>query len=413
MNGADSKRKKAWSHSEGPYGFRIRVFEDPASKIIYAEMRDSTRPCGYRSISLRHRDRERALAWARQQSVQWEAAGEQLHNTTPTLTRILTLYEKFQTPTKSKSEQQADRRRDVMWTKVLGANKDLATLTAREWQEFTDARRSGAIDAKGAPVPGDKRKPVRDGTVWSDLVHLRTVLHWAMRWRGENAQRLLREDPTLGLPMPRDKNPRRPVATQDRFETVRAAADQVMMVEGRGETRRETRSFLPEILDLAHGTGRRISAILALRRSDLNFDEGPHGAIRWPAVTDKTGREWLVPMSQAVRAAIDRALSDRPVIGAAYLFPSPVREGEPVSKEIASRWLVEAEKLAGVPKQEGSLWHAYRRGWATARKHWPVQDVMAAGGWSEPTTLQSCYQQADQETMYRVVSEPARLREAR
>ncbi len=74
---------------------------------------------------------------------------------------------------------------------------------------------------------------------------------------------------------------------------------------------------------------------------------------------------------------------------------------------------LEAERVAGVPKQEGTLWHAFRRKWATERKHLPDVDVVAAaGGWSDTTTLRCVYQQADQEGMYRVVSEPSVLREA-
>ncbi len=216
----------------------------------------------------------------------------------------------------------------------------------------------------------------------------------------------------LGFPRPKEKNPRRPLVTDDRFEKVRAVSDRVMMVRGRGETKREERSYLSEVLDLAHGTGRRISAILALRHEDVRMDGGEPVAIRWPADTDNTGKESLVPIDTEVRAAIDRILVDRPLIGKAYLFPAINDPSKPVAKETVSQWLVRAETLAGVEKQDGSLWHAYRRGWATARKHLPVQDVMAAGGWSEPTTLQTCYQQADRETMYRVVCEPANLREA-
>lgn len=80
--------------------------------------------------------------------------------------------------------------------------------------------------------------------------------------------------------------------------------------------------------------------------------------------------------------------------------------------ELASPWLIEAEKVAQVPKQDGSLWHAYRRKWATERKDLPDADVAAAGGWSDTSTLREVYQQADMETMYRVVSEPTSLREA-
>ena len=57
-------------------------------------------------------------------------------------------------------------------------------------------------------------------------------------------------------------------------------------------------------------------------------------------------------------------------------------------------------------------WHTFRRKWATERKHYPIQDVMAAGGWGDPTCLQTLYQQADDATVYKVVSEPAELREA-
>ncbi len=75
--------------------------------------------------------------------------------------------------------------------------------------------------------------------------------------------------------------------------------------------------------------------------------------------------------------------------------------------------LERAEQLAKVGKQEGSLWHAYRRKWATERKHLPDVDVMAAGGWKDLSSLKTAYQHADAATLYRVVSEPAELREAK
>ena len=62
---------------------------------------------------------------------------------------------------------------------------------------------------------------------------------------------------------------------------------------------------------------------------------------------------------------------------------------------------------------DGSLWHAYRRKWATERKHLPDADVAAAGGWENTNTLRLIYQQADQETMLQVVLERGILREAK
>lgn len=72
--------------------------------------------------------------------------------------------------------------------------------------------------------------------------------------------------------------------------------------------------------------------------------------------------------------------------------------------------MLEAERLAGVPKQEGGLWHPYRREWATERKHLPDVDVAAAGGWSDTTSLKTAYQHADPETMYTVVTSAKELR---
>ena len=216
-----------------------------------------------------------------------------------------------------------------------------------------------------------------------------------------------------GFGVPTEKNPRRPVATEDRYQATRAKTDDVTM-EIRWNGKPETvRSHLSEVLDVIHGTGHRLSAVLQLQYQDLALQDGPHGAIRWPAATDKTGKEALVPIGPDVRAAIDRVLRERPGIGGAYLFPAPGDLAKPVSRHLAAKWLEEAEKLAGLPKLDGSLWHAYRRKWATERKHLPDADVAAGGGWANPNTLRLVYQQADQETMLRVVLERGELREAK
>ncbi len=55
--------------------------------------------------------------------------------------------------------------------------------------------------------------------------------------------------------------------------------------------------------------------------------------------------------------------------------------------------------------------HAYRRKWATERKHLPLKDVAEAGGWLDTRSLEQCYQQPDEATLLQVVSEPRKLRE--
>jgi hypothetical protein len=57
--------------------------------------------------------------------------------------------------------------------------------------------------------------------------------------------------------------------------------------------------------------------------------------------------------------------------------------------------------------------HAYRRGWATARKHLPLPDVAAAGGWKGAVALQRSYLHADEQTMLTVVLSDTELREVK
>lgn len=70
---------------------------------------------------------------------------------------------------------------------------------------------------------------------------------------------------------------------------------------------------------------------------------------------------------------------------------------------MAEYYLRRAEKLAGLRHQKGGGWHAFRRAWATRRKHLPVQDVMRAGGWRDVAALQTAYQGADPHTVLKVV----------
>ncbi len=80
---------------------------------------------------------------------------------------------------------------------------------------------------------------------------------------------------------------------------------------------------------------------------------------------------------------------------------------------MADKWLRKAEKRAELEPLDGTLWHAYRRKWASERKHLSRTDTAAAGGWSEVRTLESIYQQADDSTLYEVVSAPKRIRGVR
>jgi hypothetical protein len=96
-----------------------------------------------------------------------------------------------------------------------------------------------------------------------------------------------------------------------------------------------------------------------------------------------------------VRSAVLTALERNAAIGEAPLFPAPRKPGANWTRHHAKDLLERAEAAArqaairrddpeaaaALAPLDGSDFHAYRRAWATARKHLPLKDVAEAGGW--------------------------------
>jgi integrase len=92
-------------------------------------------------------------------------------------------------------------------------------------------------------------------------------------------------------------------------------------MENRWEGRRDAqRSYLSELPDIVNGTVRQISAVCQLRYEDLRLEQKPYGAIRWPAATDKQGKESTIPIRAEVRRALAQILAERPGLGAHTCF---------------------------------------------------------------------------------------------
>ena len=395
---------KTWKSTEGERPHTVTVYEREPGGVLYLRIWDpQLEACRRRSLD--HRDKKLAKRQARAEAVNLAEGHSDLMAGIITLHQVFALYEQEQSPRKkTDGERKADERRAEMWTHFLGGKKNPHDVNLREWQSFIDARRSGRIDARGEPV--GQPEPVGPRTVQADCNWLRWVFNWAVKWPTRNDGYLMRENPVRGFKTESEKNPQRPIADHDRYDAIRAVTDQVMTDAGR--------SYLSEVFDVAVETGRRINAICQLRYADLRLDDGTRfGSICWPADTDKMERETNAPLSQIARRAIDRVLRERPGIGDAYLFPNRNDASQPISRHRAARWLRRAEKLAEVEPLQGSLWHAYRRKWATERKHLPDTDVAEAGGWKTIDTMRLAYQHADPETMFTVVTEPRRLRAAR
>lgn len=93
----------------------------------------------------------------------------------------------------------------------------------------------------------------------------------------------------------------------------------------------------------------------------------------------------MVPNSARARQALDQHTARMQRlglrgIGEAPLFPAPDNPSETVDRHLPDRWLRKAERLADLEPLQGTLWHAFRRRWATVRKHLPASDVAEPGG---------------------------------
>jgi len=358
--------------------------------------------------SLQHRDKEKAKQFADDLAAALRKETEHARDRKPKAGFVFQQYLDKKSIENSEGEQKADERCADMFLRLWGRDFDLSTLSQIHWDDFIRRRISGEIDANGCVVEKD-RKPVTPTTAAGDLVRIRCFLNWAVK------AKLMTSNPWKGLDLPVNPNVRRPVASAERYEKVYAEAPKVSMVVYRPDSPARVRSYLPEVLCIAAGTGRRIVAVLSLQESDLLLSLGPHGSIRWRAETDKRKKERVAPMNAEVREAVDRQLARRAedefMQTSPYLFPSPKDLGKPVRYELASAWLLEAERLGELEKQKGGLWHPYRRRWATERKHFPLKDVAECGGWEDIETLVKCYTAPDFQTMIEVVSSPNPLKE--
>jgi integrase len=307
-----------------------------------------------------------------------------------------------------------------MWLRVLGTDTDATAVDLDWFEDFVARRASGEIDGRGKRVAEKDRKAVRPRTVELDAHWLVWVYYWAARFKPSkrDRQRLL---PTGLVDLkelregvgnwPNVENVRRPVATVVRYEQVRKVAGQIRMKVG--NTRVE--SYLEEILDLAFHTGRRLSSILNLRHSDFTptaeDEQGrklPFGAVTWRGEYDKQGKQWISALNQEAQKAILKVRRVRPGVGDALMFPSPENPTRPVARTRVDKWLRKAETLAGLEPQDGTLWHGYRRGWATARSHLPAVTTAHTGGWRSAQTMERCYQQTGLAAQLEVVSNPVK-----
>ena len=399
-----------WSESRGPYGSRVRVYQPEPGSIIYYAHGDGKG--GEKKGSLSHRDRKGAIEFAEELAARF-VLGLELPQT-ETLETGWRDYLRERSLDKTVDSQQHDRRVAMATMNFLGASTPIEQLTRTDFDRFIRARLSGEIDSSGnfIMVP-ERRRRVGERTVERDFATLGALCRWLLQ-----CGRIGR-NPTQAVCPPRQKNPKRPVASDDRGDAIEAVADQITTTvnwydpDG-GRMLREVVSSFGPLFRLARETGRRISSLLHIRTENIESRRtpaAPWGCLRLEAEFDKQGKAWKCLMSPEARDAVMEAIPRRPE-GGGWLFPSPRDINNPLRIETATSWLKRAEALAKLEPLEGGCWHPYRRAYAIKRKHLPASDVAQQGGWKNVNVVQQVYQQADCETLLRVLTEPTELREA-
>ncbi len=389
-----------WTCSLGERGKRVRLFQKRRDGAFYREIHIPGE--GRDQAPLRVWDKETAERLGRELLALLTAG--QISPSGPV--RLGELWERYQLSPDYLDNAKHTKQADISKAKCLlgyfGELFDVRALTPLDISYYSTQRKKGGVRLKD----GVLTKSVRQRAVHADLSLLRRMLRWACIYRLPNGRRWLDQNPIEGMRFEKEKNPMRAVATIERYE---ATCKQIHQRISQANTEEDRLRWirLEMALCIAESTGRRRGAIAGLRWEDFDFIKG---TVTWRAVNDKSGRESIIPMPADFWESI-RLFRKQIGAVAGPLFPKLSAPDQSVSPDILTRWLEKAEKQAELPKLPGSTWHAYRRKWASERMHFPIKAVADAGGWSDVTTLQTCYQQTDESGLLAVMGEPIKRSE--
>ncbi len=369
---------KSWSYSAGKRGKnRVRAYEEPSGLIMveYWEREDGKGKARRKRHSLGHRDRHRAMQQVR--TIAARMGVDPVRTTGEiTLGSLFDIYVAEMTPRKSVETQAHDRRAAKMFLALWGRDRPALSLNLRDWDQFIELRRNGDLG------PNRKARPVGDRQIEYDLKWLRAVYNWATK-AGPDGKPLVDRNPLAGYPTPRERNPARPVLSEEQYRLLLGAA-----------SRMDWRIELAFVL--ANETGHRLGAIRHLRWSDVDL-EGAR--IRWRARHDKIGFEHVTPMSSVLHEVLVKAQRSVAAIGDAWVLPASRNASRPCPKGTLDKWFAEAARRAKVELPRGARWHSIRRKFATELQDMTLRNLCHLGGWKDFKTVLSCYQQPDESAM--------------
>lgn len=383
------RRKKYWSYSAGERGRnRVRVFEDHKSGYLVLEWREKISDGVYtrRRSTLGHRDQRLAKQAADDIAAQIDVAGTESREEL-TLQKLFEKYLRERSSMKSSRKRKHDHRCAQMFLRFFGGDRKVLSLNVRDWDGFIEARRSGRA--------GPGSRTVGNRQIEYDLRLLLAVLNWATTAANRDGQTLLPYNPLKGFRLPVEKNPARPVLTENQYGSLLKVSSRI-----------DWRFRLALIL--AHETGHRIGSIRKLMWSDVDL-EGVR--IHWRAADDKIGFDHKTPMSKVALDALMEEQRRHPAIGATWIFPAPKNPQEPCSHDLMGKWWRRAEKLAALEPVKRRGWHSLRRKFASELKDTPLADLRDLGGWKDHNTILRCYQRPDEERMRAALASRCKNRE--
>jgi integrase len=390
-----SKKPRRLRYHAGEKGKnRVRLFAHRSGNMML-EYRDENG--AKKRISLQHDDFERGKAAA-------DALAAELRKAKParsdelTLTALFDNYEREVTPTKGDSAQTHDKRARKLFERCWGKDAIVRLLDRCDWDKFIQQRRSGELRPEGGKRKRSKNakaRPVRNRVIEQNLRFLLAVCNWAETVRVKGRP-MLERNPFRKFPVPVEKNPDRPLTTDDEFARLANAA----------------KALGPQVelyLLLTHETGHRCTAVGRLRWSDVDLETG---WVTWRAAEGNKGYEHSIPLSDAAAEALRAAHKAAARIGDGWVFPSPTEPEKPIRRDLLRDWWQKLEAKAGLERIRGRGWHSLRRKFATDLKHTPMPDLQSLGGWRDHNTILKCYQRPDETTMRSALEKRAERRAA-
>jgi hypothetical protein len=131
------------------------------------------------------------------------------------------LYRQHRIPLLATYRQQTVRAHLEILERHIARDRVIDDLSQHDVDSYALARRSGTLESPHKPgqEPG-----VHDGTIRNELTTLMAVLNWGVVFR-LGGRRLLAANPLRGAVIPREKNAKRPLATEERYQKLLEVAD--------------------------------------------------------------------------------------------------------------------------------------------------------------------------------------------